>query len=1037
VARRAKASRAENFYKNCIKRPAKWRLVCGRLEKFDALDGQMTIIDEIKAQVDLVELVQQDPAVKLRRSGKNWTGFCPFHANSHTGALIVFPDTGTWHCFGSCNDGGTVIDWILKKNPGYDVKEAIKELAKRANIPTGDVDGPELKQRLAARAREDALQIASRLFVKWLMADPEALEYVHSRGWTDETITASRLGFSGRATAAQVKEMKGEFDMHGIKHDSPDAVMILGFHGDVSAWAKKYSLDPASFKEKGVHGLMDKPGLVYAHKVNGRIVYLSRRQLPGHDVIKNGETETPWRQFNPYSALAGEKIPFFNHMHLRERDRVVIVEGQGDAITLAQWGIPAMALCGSAWKNIEDEIKILQDKYETIYFATDADMPGEKILTGAGKEEGKFPLTTTFGPMLWIARWPKFKWLRPDGHEKVSKDANDLAQYHADNQIEPKLAEQNVKAVFEKADPIVLLAAQFAGRQQGADRQKNLAIVLPLIARMPVNTRNDLRLKLAKALFPEDLFPEYKGAPIRPYEKLIGNEIKAKDEDDKPVEIEEVMGGWYPINEDGSEGYLLEMCFDKRNGKAKFAYAHIWLRQENNSVTLTSTREIGTANFMDINGKRYVPMIDDNVRYGTVRLPTDLGSKKPVRHLLGEIRLFITRYFLLDQDIHIIQSSLYALFTWVYDCFPYLPYLRARGAPGSGKSELMLLVGKVCYRMMTTAGLTSIAGFKGMAHIYKGTLMIDEVDSLSVNSKEDRGELRALLNVRAMKEQARIVTMMDVLKADGTHTFRPTTTFVFGPTLLTMYGAFKDPATESRCLSFDLYKRDVRELLAHKPPIEPGVIPPEQEIEAQALTNDLLNFRLQHWMPRIEVDASVKLTDIRVSARMNQVMRPLKVLAHLQDDKDLMADLNMVAEINFEEEQNRAAASFEAMIARAIAAVDSDEEFAKYVQRGKLKKLGVVRYVLAKDLALISNQMMDAENFTEGNQKKKDGEGVTSKTVSEMSRNQFRLPVERAGSKGGGNAIVLDKVMIDALKFRFSIEVDMAEEKPKQMELES
>ena len=217
-------------------------------------------------------------------------------------------------------------------------------------------------------------------------------------------------------------------------------------------------------------------------------------------------------------------------------------------------------------------------------------------------------------------------------------------------------------------------------------------------------------------------------------------------------------------------------------------------------------------------------MVDDNVRYGTVRLPSEVGTKKSIRQLLAEIRLFITRYFLLDSDIHIIQSSLYALFTWVYDCFPYLPYLRARGAPGAGKSELMLLVGKVCYRMMTTAGLTSIAGFKGMAHIYKGTLMIDEVDSLA-GSKEDRGELRALLNVRAMKEQARIVTMMDVLKADGTHTFRPTTTFVFGPTLLTMYGAFKDPATESRCLSFDLYKRHVSDLLNHKPPIEPGVIP--------------------------------------------------------------------------------------------------------------------------------------------------------------------------------------------------------------------
>ena len=991
----------------------------------------MTIIDDIKARVDIVELLQADAAVKLRRSGKNWTGFCPFHANSHTPALIVFPDTGTWHCFGSCNEGGTVIDWVMKKNAGYDVKEAIKDLAKRANLSLGDMDGPELKQRLAVRAREDAMQIAARLFAKWLIEDEEAFQYATSRGWSGETISASRLGFSGRATAAQVKEMKGEFDLHGIKNDSPDAVMILGFKGDVAGWAQKHGLDPAGFKEKAVHGLMDKPGLVYAHKVGGRVVYLSRRQLPGHDVIRDRESgnETEWKSFNPYTALAGDKIPFFNHMHLRDRGRIVIVEGQGDAITLAQWGIPAMALCGSAWKNIEAEIKILQDKYETIYFATDADTPGEAIVTGTGKDEGKFPLTTTFGPMLWVARWPKFKWTRPDGHLKVGKDANDLAQYHVDEKIEPKVQSDNVKNVLDQAVPIVLLAAQYAGRQQAADRQKTLDVVLPLIGKMPTNTRNDMRLRLAKFLFPEDLFPEYKGAPLRPFQKLIGDELKNGGDDGKPVEIEEVMGGWYPITEDGMEGYLLEMCYDKRNGKAKFAYAHIWLKTQPGSVTMTSTREIGMQNFIDINGKRLVPMIDDNVRYGTVRLPTELGEKKSIRQLLAEIRLFIQRYFLLDVDIHIIQSSLYALFTWVYDCFPYLPYLRARGAPGTGKSELMLLVGKVCYRMMTTAGLTSIAGFKGMAHIYKGTLMIDEVDSLATNSKEDRGELRALLNVRAMKEQARIVTMMDVLKADGTHTFRPTTTFVFGPTLLTMYGAFKDPATESRCLSFDLYKRDVRDLLKHQPPIEPGVIPPEQEIEAQLLTNDLLYFRLFTWMPRIEVDASVKLTDVRVSARMNQVMRPLKVLAYLQGDKELMDDLNMVAEINFEEEQNRAAASFEALVFRAVVAVDKDEEFAKYVHLGKLKKLGIVRYVLAKDLALIANNMMDSENISaESNQKKKE-DGITSQTVSGYCRDQFRFPVERAGSRGGGNAIVLDKAIIEAGKFRFGMnEVDLEEQ---------
>lgn len=969
----------------------------------------MTIIDDIKARVEIVDLIQQDPAVKLRRAGKNYTGFCPFHSNSHTPALVVFPDSGTWHCFGSCNEGGSVIDWVLKKNPGWDIKEAIRELAKRGNIPLGDLDGPELKQRLAIHARESAMQIAARLFAKWLQEDSEALEYARSRGWTDETIAASRLGFSGRTTAAQVKEMKGEFDLHGIKHDSPDAVMILGFHGDVAAWAQKHDLDPAGFKEKAVHGLMDKPGLVYAHKEGGRIVYLSRRQLPGHDVIRRDGEDVEWKSFNPYVSLAGEKVPYFNYMHLRDRGRIVIVEGQADAITLGQWGIPAMALCGSAWKSLDDVIRMLKEKYETIYFATDADTPGEEIITG---KKNDFPLTTAFGPMLWVAKWPRFKWARPDGKEKISKDANDLAQYHQDEKIEPKMQAENVKNVFDQAKPIVLLAAEWAGRQQGSDRQKNLELVVPLIAKMPQNTRNDMRLKLAKAIYPEDLFPEYKGAPIRPYEKLISGELKAKDDDAKPVEIEEVIGGWYPVSEDGSEGFLLEMIYEKQIGKAKFAYVHLWLNAK------PPVREIGVANFLDINGKRYVPMIDDNIRYGTVRLPNTLGNKKPTRQLLGEIRLFISRYFLLDNSIHLIQAALYALFTWVYDCFPYLPYLRARGGPGTGKSELMLLVGRVCYRMMTTAGLTTIAGFKGMAHIYQGTLMIDEVDSLA-NGKEDRGELRALLNVRAMKEQARIVTMMDVLKPDGTHTFRPATTNVFGPTLLTMYGPFKDPATESRCLTFDLFNRDVIELTRRG--IEPGVIPPSLEEEAQLLANDLLYWRLSTWLPRIEVDPSIKLTDPRVSARMNQVMRPLKVLAHMQEDKELLDDLNMIAEVNYEEEMKRKAESFEALIFRAVVAVDEREEYAKYVQMGKIGRQEA-RYVLARDLALVANEIADVENFGESASDKDKKDAIKARTVSSICRDAFRLPIERAGSHKGVSAIVLDREKIEIGKFRFGLD---------------
>ncbi len=49
----------------------------------------MSSIDDVKARIDIIDLVSE--SVQLRRTGKNYIGFCPFHANSRTPAFVVFP----------------------------------------------------------------------------------------------------------------------------------------------------------------------------------------------------------------------------------------------------------------------------------------------------------------------------------------------------------------------------------------------------------------------------------------------------------------------------------------------------------------------------------------------------------------------------------------------------------------------------------------------------------------------------------------------------------------------------------------------------------------------------------------------------------------------------------------------------------------------------------------------------------------------------------------------------------------------------------
>ena len=91
----------------------------------------MTVVDDIKDRLDIVEIVGQ--TVKLRRTGKNYIGFCPFHSNTRTPAFVVFPETQTWRCFGQCNEGGDLFGYVMKRE-GLDFNEALRRLAEKAGV---------------------------------------------------------------------------------------------------------------------------------------------------------------------------------------------------------------------------------------------------------------------------------------------------------------------------------------------------------------------------------------------------------------------------------------------------------------------------------------------------------------------------------------------------------------------------------------------------------------------------------------------------------------------------------------------------------------------------------------------------------------------------------------------------------------------------------------------------------------------------------------------------------------------------------------
>ena len=1010
----------------------------------------MTIIDDIKERVKLEDLVSQNAAIRLRKSGANMVGFCPFHANHDTPALVVWRGSQTWRCFG-CNEGGDVFDWVMKQNPGWDMKEAIQNLADVVGIQLKKEEGRDLQTRITAQAKEDALKVAQRVFRRWLVgetdkktgavlreADADALNYALDRGWTLETIKLAGVGFSGRASAAQVNEMRGEFQMHGIDALSPAAVLVLGLKGDVRLWAEGYGLDPNDLGDNYIQGMMSKPGLVYAHRWDGKIVYLSERLLPGFDEAR--------KSHNPSAALAGPRQPYFNWLHRAHHaegqekgTRLHIVEGQGDAITWGQFGEAAMALCGSSWHYLAESgvIELLKREYNQICYATDADTPGEIVVTGKHNE---FPLSTAFGPSLWVERAPKIEWTRPSGAAKTIKDTNDIAQYLKDTQQPEEERKRLVLKMIEKAEPIVVLAARYVGTLEGQLKQDAIeAVVKPMVIGMPNNLRLNYAEMLAAALYPaltktnrNELFKRWLSGELK---KAAQDDL---DEDDD-LTVEETLGGWYPDDETDNSGYLIDAFYDHAQKRIKFAYAHITDMKNN-------VREIGTAAFLVIRDRKLEPPFDENIETGAVKLPSGLGESKSAAYLIERMANYYRKYFYLEEKSRYRFCASYALFTWVHDCFEALNFLRARGGSGSGKSDLMYLVGLTSYRFAVTLSISSSASYKGIAKLYRATVMIDEADNLM---KKDDGTMEAFLKGRSMKRYSNAMNMMEVMGPNG-KTFVPTTTNVYGPTLITMYHNFKDPGIENRCVTFDLSQVDTFTL--DQEGMEPGYYPPELEGDGEEIRNMALRWRLETWMKKIELSPEQrkdhKLSDPLVSPRVNQVLRPMKVLAVLQNDFDLLEELKMIGRANYEDEMIKRAGSFEALILRAVVAVDiaadvkmkakpiASKEYAEKVKGygekvkiGKLGAYGEVRYILYKDLAEIANAMMDIENTgstgdDEGGKKK---EGIKPRTVGDVCRDSYRLPVQRTGN---GFVVVLDRPKIEIAKLRYGLDRE-ADYKPE------
>ena len=312
----------------------------------------MSSIDEIKSRIDIVDLVSE--TVQLKHSGKNFTGFCPFHPNTRTPSFVVFPSTGTWRCFGQCNEGGDIFSFTMKKQ-GWDFPETLKYLADKAGVQLKPLTPQEVVAEEEHATLRSMLEEAANYYHHQLRGTSEgqnALEYLKKRGLSDEIIETFGLGYAPNAREAIIQYFKGK----GRSENQLREAGLISEREDGSIYDK--------FRHRIIFPIRDG---------RGRMAGFGGRILDPNDVPKFlNSPQTP--VFDKSALLYG-----LEHARtpIRALDQAVIVEGYLDVIALHQAGFTnTVSPMGTALT--EQQMRLLKRLTQRFILALDPDTAGDK-----------------------------------------------------------------------------------------------------------------------------------------------------------------------------------------------------------------------------------------------------------------------------------------------------------------------------------------------------------------------------------------------------------------------------------------------------------------------------------------------------------------------------------------------------------------------------------------------------------------------------------------------------------------------------------
>jgi DNA primase len=308
--------------------------------------------ERVKQQADIVRVIGE--YVRLKKSGQNFTGLCPFHAEKSP-SFAVHPVKQIYHCFG-CGVGGDVFKFVMEVDK-VAFPEAIRIVAEKCGIaiPRPKASSPEERKENQQRTLlVEMHREAQTFFVQQLGGTLEgkaARAYLEDRGMDKDAIARFGIGYAPSGGDALLRFLKSKYN---------ESLLIESglVSRDQSGGARMYD----RFRRRITFPIANE---------SGKIVAFGCRALGDDQPKYLNSPETPiYSKSNVLYHLDRAKEA------LRQADFAVLVEGYMDAIAVARAGISnVVASCGTSLA--EPQIKLLSRFTKRVIVNYDPDTAGQ------------------------------------------------------------------------------------------------------------------------------------------------------------------------------------------------------------------------------------------------------------------------------------------------------------------------------------------------------------------------------------------------------------------------------------------------------------------------------------------------------------------------------------------------------------------------------------------------------------------------------------------------------------------------------------